>query len=172
MALQGHTIMTNGGPNGVPEAAAIGVHRAREQKPDAVSCAYTFMPGRTTEQTKTTILKTFPGRFEARNAQSCEDLDVAVFFQGGLGTQAKFLTVFHRVMHINKDLVKKGFPSLQRQKLIIAHESFAPNNLKACQKIFGSYFKKEHLRALRFASTADEIAGLTTAWQKTLSRGR
>jgi mannose/fructose-specific phosphotransferase system component IIA len=74
-------------------------------------------------------------------------------------------------MHINKDLVKKGFPNLQRQKLIIAHESFAPDNLEACQKIFGSYFKEEHLRALRFASTADEITAITTAWQNTLSGG-
>lgn len=170
LALKGHTIMTNGGPNGVPEAAALGVRDAQEQNPAAVSCAYTFIPGKTTEQTKTTILKAFPGRFEMRNAQTCEDLDVAVFFQGGLGTQAKFLTIFHRIMHINKDLVKNGFPGLQRQKLIIVHESFAPNNLEVCQKIFGSHFKEEHFSALRFASTADEIVGITTTWQDALSK--
>lgn len=151
LAAKGHTILTNGGPNGVPEAAALGANEAGGH-----SVAYTFIPGRTTEYTKTKAMKFFPD-YEQRNAGLCSDLDVAIFFQGGLGTAVKLSTLLHRLVHINGDLLKKGFPQLQKSKLIIVHSSFAPNNLTSCQELWGRNFKSEHLAVMNFADTAEEI---------------
>ncbi len=155
----GDIILTNGGPNGVPEAAATGANEAGGH-----SVAYTFMPGRTTEYTKTKEIKSFPD-YEQRNAYLCSDSDVAIFFQGGLGTATKFFTLLHRLVHINGELMKKGFPSLQRPKLMIVHSSFAPNDLIKCQELFGRNFKPEHFAAVHFADTAEEIIKIVDGWR-------
>lgn len=155
LALAGHTILTNSGRNGVPEAAAKGVKRARGEGGTGQSIAYAYLPDLTAEICGVTEIRHFDS-FEVRNGAVCRDTDCAVFFQGGFGTLTKLFPLLHRVAHINGLMKGKGYPL--SPKKIILDKSFATPD--SCCAILGSTFTGRHLEALYFASSAEEIVAL------------
>lgn len=157
LAMAGHVILTNSGRNGVPEAAANGVKRARDGSNFGYSIAYAYMPGLTAEICGTTEIRHFDS-FETRNGIICRDADVAVFFQGGFGTMAKLFSLIQRVAHINGLLESKGLTDDVRLKQIILHESFARSEDLA--KIMGATFGVKHQAAITLARTLEEILRL------------
>lgn len=160
LAHLGFTVITNGGNMGVPKEAGLGVAKAIQDGAKAISIGYTFMPNFRPEDSGTTELKYF-GTYEERNYNLLNDADIGIFFQGGgVGTLAKLFTMLHRAVHINKNLAKNRLEGLQVEKLVIVHESLAPQDFEACQRVFGAGFKQEHFDAINFVSTVDEIIQL------------
>lgn len=156
LAMAGHTILTNSGRNGVPEAAAEGVKRARGDGGVGQSIAYAYLPDLTIEICGTNGIRHFDS-FEVRNGSICRDAEVAVFFQGGFGSMTKFFLLIQRVAHINDLLRNRDLIGLVRPKQIILHHSFAKTR-EALTEMMGSTWAYRHFEFVRIIETPAGIA--------------
>ena len=165
LALEGFTILTNGGSVGIPKTAGKAVHEAIAQGAVSNSVAYTFMPNLSLEAAGTESIRYF-GSYEERNGAVCDDADVALFFEGGLGTQAKLFQLLHRQVHINPNIRRADLYPLAKEKLILIHASFAPNDFAECQRRLGSGFTREHFDAVCFVNDGQEVMKKITDWKQ------
>jgi len=155
LAMAGHTILTNSGRNGVPEAAAEGVKRARGDGGTGQSIAYAYLPDLTAEICGTNGIRCLDS-FEVRNGTICRDAEVAVFFQGGFGSMAKLFLLIQRASHINDLLKNKGLTRLVRPKQIILHHSFTKTT-ETLMEMLGSTWAYGHFEFVRIIQTPVEI---------------
>ncbi|MEA1929455.1 MAG: HAD-IIIA family hydrolase [Patescibacteria group bacterium] len=158
LALLGYNVLTNGGPNGVPWAAAMGVRQAIDEGHSARLIAYVFDLGLTTEKCGATEIRCF-ATYEDRNGAICRDADIAVFYQGGLGTMAKLLTLLHRAVHVNAQLTRRGLGSCVLPKRIILDQSFLGSSSAEDPLLdkLGRFLKDEHRAAIRIANGSEDV---------------